>query len=100
MISDPLGSRLSPLDPRLVVTFLRVRLYFLDLLTITVGAPGMDAALVKLALDAQRRLSDSRDGEENFAALGNFAVFALCSRALLELTFGPLLRSNLPVGFE
>ena len=81
-----------------MVTFLRVRLYFLDLLTITVGAPGMDAALVKLALDAQRRLSDSRDGD--FAALGNFAVSALYSRALLELTFGPLLRSNLPVGFE
>src|SRR5262249_9722340 len=34
---------------RLVVTFLRVRLYFLDLLAIAVGVPGIDAALVKLS---------------------------------------------------
>jgi hypothetical protein len=45
-------------------------------------------------------LSDSGEERKNFAALENFAMFALYSRALLELTFGPLLRSNLPVGFE
>src|SRR5262249_6286286 len=39
----------SPLRLRLVITLLRIELYFLDLLAIAVGIPGIDAALIKLS---------------------------------------------------